>query len=67
MVRTIRAIDKPCIAFKILAAGRNEPEAAFRFAFEQIKPTDPVCVGFYTEEQPTQVADNVALTVKYGR
>jgi len=67
MVRTIRQLEKPCIAFKIMAAGRNEPEAAFRFAFEQIKPTDPVCVGFYTEEQPAQVADNVALTVKYGR
>jgi len=67
MVRTIREIDKPCIAFKIMAAGRNEPDQAFRFAFEQIKPTDPVCVGFYTQEQPTQVADNVALTVKYGR
>jgi len=67
MIRTIQEIDKPCVAYKILAAGRNEPEPAFRFAFEHIKPTDPVCVGIYTEEQPTQVEDNVALTVKYGR
>ena len=66
MARTIRAIRKPCIAFKIMAAGRNEPVSAFRFAFENIKPSDPVCVGIYTEDQPHQVAENVALTIRFG-
>ncbi len=66
MVGTIRQIDKPCIAFKIMAAGRNEAEPAFRFAFENIKPSDPVCVGVYTENQPDQVAEDVALTVRLG-
>ena len=66
MIKTIRQIDKPCIAYKILAAGRNEPGPAFRFAFEHIKPTDPVCVGVYTEDQPDQVAQNVAFTVRFG-
>ncbi len=66
MVGTIRQIEKPCIAFKIMAAGRNEPEPAFRFAFENIKPCDPVCVGIYTENQSDQVAENVALTVRFG-
>ncbi len=67
MCETIRAIDKPCVAYKILAAGRNEPEAAFEFAFEHIKPTDPVCVGVYTENHPDQVAEDVVLTVRYAR
>lgn len=66
MAGTIRAIAKPCIAFKIMAAGRNEAEPAFRFAFENIKSTDPVCVGIYTEDQPDQIAENVALTVRFG-
>ncbi len=66
MVGTIREIERPCIAFKIMAAGRNEPEPAFRFAFENIKPCDPVCVGIYTENQPDQVAENVALTARFG-
>ncbi len=66
MARTIRAIDKPCIAFKIMAAGRNEAESAFRFAFESIKVGDPVCVGIYTEDQPDQVAENAALTARFG-
>ncbi|MCD6360787.1 MAG: hypothetical protein J7M38_07960 [Armatimonadetes bacterium] len=66
MARTIRAVDKPCIAFKIMAAGRNEPEPAFRYAFENIKPTDAVCVGIYTEHQPDQVAEDAALTIRFG-
>jgi len=66
MIRTIQQIEKPCVAYKILAAGRNEPEPAFEFAFEHIKPADPVCVGVYTQNHPDQVAEDVALTVKYG-
>lgn len=52
MFRAIRQSRKPCLAFKILAAGRltDTPESidrAFRFAFENIKPTDAVIVGMY--------------------
>lgn len=52
MFRAIRQARKPCLAFKILAAGRltDTPETidrAFRFAFENIKPTDAVIVGMY--------------------
>ena len=52
MCRTIRATKKTCLAFKILAAGRAAEgreglEQAFRFAFENIKPSDAVIVGMY--------------------
>jgi hypothetical protein len=52
MCRVIRATRKTCLAFKILAAGRTAErrgglEQAFRFAFENIKPTDAVIVGMY--------------------
>ncbi|MGC9319393.1 MAG: hypothetical protein ACP5KN_15275 [Armatimonadota bacterium] len=66
MCETIQRIDKPCIAYKIMAAGRNEPEEAFSFAFEHIKPTDPVCVGIYTEDHPDQLAEDVELTIRFG-
>ncbi len=66
MCETIRRIDKPCIAYKIMAAGRNEPEEAFAFAFANIKPGDPVCVGIHTENHPDQVRENVALTMRLG-
>ncbi len=50
MYRVIRQTKKPCFAFKILAAGRIDPEGieqAFRTAFESIKPNDGVYVGMF--------------------
>ena len=52
MCRVIRQTPKTCLAFKILAAGRNADspeklETAFRFAFANIKPQDAVIVGMY--------------------
>jgi len=52
MTERIRQVKKPCLGFKILAAGRlcwNKPsiEQAFAFAFANIKPTDGVIVGMY--------------------
>jgi len=52
MTRVIRQVRQPCLGFKILGAGRlcaNQAMVrnAFRFAFENIKPTDGVIVGMY--------------------
>lgn len=52
MTAMLRQVNKPCLGFKILAAGRrtNSPEQvaeAFDFAFASIKPTDAVIVGMY--------------------
>jgi len=63
----IRQLEKPTIAFKILAAGRNNPEEAFKSAFENIKRTDAVCVGFFMKDRPHEMQQNVELTQKYGR
>ena len=58
----IQAIPMPIIAIKVLAAGRNEPRDAFQLALENIKPTDAMAVGMYTQFQPDQIHQN-ALTV----
>ena len=58
----IQAIPLPIIAIKVLAAGRNEPREAFELALENIKPTDAMAVGMYTQFQPDQIRQN-ALTV----
>jgi len=47
MTKVIQQVNQPCLGFKILAAGRkcdknNKVEAAFKFAFENIKSTDGV-------------------------
>ena len=70
MCAAIRATPKPCLAFKILAAGRlcetpQQVEEAFRFTFTHIKPTDGVIVGMYPEYSD-QPAENVELTRRFG-
>jgi hypothetical protein len=52
MTAVVKQVDQPCLAFKILAAGRKCGNQAtvrdsFRFAFENIKDTDGVIVGMF--------------------
>ena len=60
-VECIQRIDKPCIAYKIMGAGRIDPAMAFEFAFENIKPTDVVNVGMHRGDKDDMVEANVAL------
>lgn len=67
MTAVIRKVSKPCLAFKILAAGRlcwdqNMVEKAFKFAFQNIKPTDAVIVGMFPRYE-----DEVRLNVGYAQ
>jgi len=66
MTKVIRQVDQPCLGFKILAAGRmcsrkQKVEAAFKFAFEHLKPSDGVIVGMYPRYQ-NQVGQNAKYT-----
>lgn len=65
---TIARIERPCIAYKILGAGRYEAEPAFRETFDRIKPTDAVTVGMYPPDctDGDIVEHNVAYAEKYG-
>ncbi|NSW56041.1 MAG: hypothetical protein HPY44_08510 [Armatimonadetes bacterium] len=65
-VDAIRRITKPCIAYKILGAGRVDAEAAFRFAYENIKPTDAANVGMFTGDNPDMVRQNVEFVRRFG-
>ena len=65
MTRTIRKAGKPCIAFKVLAAGRHcqsiaALEEALRYAFNQIKPNDVVLLGMWQKHRD-QVGENVNI------
>ena len=57
----IRAIEAPCIAYKILGAGRIDPQMAFEYAFDHIKPTDVVNVGMHRGDRDGMVEENVAM------
>ncbi len=60
-VAVIQRLGKPVIHYKILAAGRTDPREAFAYAARHMRPTDAVCVGVYTQDNPHMLADDIAL------
>jgi hypothetical protein len=70
MFEVVRQARKPCLVYKVLAAGRliNTPvqvRQCFQTAFEHIKSTDAVIVGMY-QQFGDQVAENAALVREFG-
>jgi hypothetical protein len=66
MCEVIQKVTKPCLAYKILAAGRKCESArmvreTFEWTFKNIKPTDAVIVGMYPRfsDQVTENANSV--------
>ena len=71
MTAVLRAVRKPCLGFKLMAASRNctTPEStrrAFQFAFDNIKPSDAVVVGMFPKhkDQPAENAGFVREILK---
>ena len=65
MFQAVRAARKPCLVYKVLAAGRrvgrpDEVRSCFATALTNIKPTDALIVGMY-QEFGDQVGQNAAL------
>ena len=60
-VECIRRLQKPCIGYKIMGAGRIDAAMAFEFAFDNIKPTDVVNVGMHRGDKDNMVEEDVAL------
>jgi hypothetical protein len=70
MTAVMRQVDRPCLGFKILAAGRScwsKPavEQAFRYAFANIKPSDGIIVGLFPR-YADQVAEDADLARRFG-
>jgi len=61
-VETIAVLEKPVIAYKILAAGRLPASEGFEYAFSHIKPKDGVCVGIYAQKAVDQIRQNSTYT-----
>jgi len=66
MTKVIRQTKKPCLAFKVLGAGRHISsgatiEAAVRYALTNIKPTDAIIMGMFPcfKDEPRENADMV--------
>ncbi|HOL71756.1 MAG TPA: hypothetical protein PLA43_15290 [Bryobacteraceae bacterium] len=66
MYKFMRQCKKPCIAYKILAAGRvSNVEMAFKRAFDSIKPNDLVCVGMFPRVKD-EVKEDAYFASRYG-
>jgi hypothetical protein len=70
MFKVIKATSKPCLAYKLLAAGRRigspaEVLRCFEEAFSNIKPNDAAIVGMY-QQFGDQVAQNAAIVREIG-
>lgn len=71
MTQRIRQVRKPCLGFKILAAGRlcTTPASidhAFAFAYKNVKPSDALIVGMWPVVSD-EVTQDVALARKYAK
>ncbi len=61
MTNLIPQLSRPVIHYKIMAAGRNDPAAAFAFAASKMRANDAVCVGIYPKDKPGILAEDVRL------
>jgi hypothetical protein len=65
MFKVVQSVKKPCLVYKVLAAGRRisnvaEIRECFKVALTNIKPQDALIVGMY-QQFGDQVGDNAAL------
>lgn len=65
MFKVIQAVKKPCLVYKVLAAGRRVGSAAevrgcFETALKNVKPSDALIVGMY-QEFGDQAGDNAKI------
>ncbi len=65
MVEVIKILKKPAIHYKIMAAGRNNPEEAISFAAKHMRPQDAVCIGVFIKDKPYILQENLSLLQKY--
>ncbi len=67
MMETIRKTKKPCLTYKVFAAGRtvNSPQQVkdrLQVALKGVKPTDPVIIGLYQ-----RFNDQIGQTAQFVR
>jgi hypothetical protein len=60
---TIRKLDKPVVAYKVLAAGRLAPGEALAHLLKHVRPKDGLCVGVFPKKKD-EITENAALTAR---
>jgi hypothetical protein len=58
MTGLIATLPKPAIHYKVMAAGRHDPEEAFAYVAQHLRDGDACCVGVYSGDNENMVAEN---------
>ncbi len=61
MAARIADLPRPVIHYKVMAAGRNDPADALRFAACHMRSADGLCIGIFPKDNPEMLADDVHL------
>jgi len=67
MTDLIQALSRPVIHYKILAAGRNDPEEAFATCAARMRPQDLACIGIFSGDDPRMLETDVRLFETHTR
>ncbi len=67
MAAAIRGLKKPAIHYKVMAAGRDDPEEALAFTARNMRPGDGVCIGIFAKDNLSMLEEDVALLYRYLR
>jgi|WetSurMetagenome_2_1015567.scaffolds.fasta_scaffold113557_1 hypothetical protein len=67
MTGLIPTLSRPVIHYKILAAGRNNPDEAFKYCAAHMRPQDLACIGVFTGDDRKMIETDVRLFEKHSR
>jgi len=67
MTDLIQTLSRPVIHYKVLAAGRNDPEQAFAYCGARMRPQDLACIGVFTGDDPRMLETDVRLFETHAR
>ena len=57
----MQALSKPAVHYKVMAAGRNDPEDALAVVARHLRPNDTVCLGVFTQDKPDMIQEEAAI------
>jgi hypothetical protein len=61
MTNLIKQLSRPAIHYKVLAAGRNDPQEAFEVVAQTMRPADMVCVGIFHRDDDQILEQDINL------
>jgi len=61
MTQAIQGLSRPAIHYKVMAAGRNDPQEALDFVAEHLRPQDAICIGVFTRDHPDMLAEDARI------